>query len=148
MCAVHTDADIDKIQLEIQAGSRAAARIITEVNPESEEEDESSPYEDIQAKLKRILGIDSMFKVRDFKPPRGGYFPVNKAKDLKARVENWHGKARMGLVRKVSVLSVHLTSGETDPRGAYSWGWSSCWGRFWWGRVSSAASMVRQERLR
>eukprot|EP00075_Anas_platyrhynchos_P002345 XP_005022346.3 vitellogenin-2 isoform X1 [Anas platyrhynchos] len=60
---VQTDADIDKIQLEIQAGSRAASKIIHEVNSESEEEDETSPYEDIQAKLKKILGIDNVFKV-------------------------------------------------------------------------------------
>uniref|UniRef100_A0A8B9FAA0 Phosvitin n=1 Tax=Amazona collaria TaxID=241587 RepID=A0A8B9FAA0_9PSIT len=60
---VRTDADIDKIQLEIQAGSRAASKIIHEVNSDSEEEDESSPYEDIKAKLKKILGIEKVFKV-------------------------------------------------------------------------------------
>ncbi|NXX13848.1 VIT2 protein, partial [Podargus strigoides] len=60
---VQTDADIDKIQLEIQAGSRAASKIIDVVNSESEEEDESSPYEDIQVKLKKILGIENVFKV-------------------------------------------------------------------------------------
>ncbi|XP_054240102.1 vitellogenin-2-like [Indicator indicator] len=60
---VQTDADIDKIQLEIQAGSRAASKIIDVVNSESEEVDESSPDEDIQAKLKKILGIDNVFKV-------------------------------------------------------------------------------------
>ncbi|XP_010580873.1 PREDICTED: vitellogenin-2-like [Haliaeetus leucocephalus] len=60
---VQTDADIDKIQLEIQAGSRAASKIIHVVNSESEEEDESSRYEDIQAKLKKILGIENVFKV-------------------------------------------------------------------------------------
>uniref|UniRef100_A0A8C2T9M1 Vitellogenin-2 n=1 Tax=Coturnix japonica TaxID=93934 RepID=A0A8C2T9M1_COTJA len=60
---VNTDADIDKIQLEIQAGSRAVSKIINEVNSNSEEEDESSPYEDYQAKLKKILGIESVFKV-------------------------------------------------------------------------------------
>ncbi|NWR50683.1 VIT2 protein, partial [Regulus satrapa] len=57
---VDTDADIDKIQLEIQAGSRAASKIINEVNSESEEEGESSLYEDIQAKLKKILGIENI----------------------------------------------------------------------------------------
>ncbi|XP_030351580.1 vitellogenin-2-like isoform X2 [Strigops habroptila] len=60
---VRTDADIDKIQLEIQAGSRAASKIIHMVNSDSEEKDESSPYEDIQAKLKKILGIEKVFKV-------------------------------------------------------------------------------------
>ncbi|NWV55113.1 VIT2 protein, partial [Daphoenositta chrysoptera] len=57
---VETDADIDKIQLEIQAGSRAASKIIHEVKSESEEEGESSLYEDIQAKLKKILGIENV----------------------------------------------------------------------------------------
>ncbi|NWS04715.1 VIT2 protein, partial [Motacilla alba] len=57
---VDSDADIDKIQLEIQAGSRAASKIIREVNAESEEEGESSLYEDIQAKLKKILGIENI----------------------------------------------------------------------------------------
>lgn len=151
MCAVPTDADIDKIQLEIQAGSRAASKIINEVNSESEEEDESSPYEDIQAKLKRILGIENVFKVRDLEPASGGYFPVNKAiKDLKARVENWHGKSRMGLLRKVPVLSAHVTSGQTDLRGASSWGWSSLLGQIlerkselpWWGRKGCGEQLV------
>ncbi|XP_010154785.1 PREDICTED: vitellogenin-2-like [Eurypyga helias] len=59
---VQTDADVDKIQMEIQAGSRAASKIIHVVNSESEEEDETSPYEDIQAKLKKILGIENVFK--------------------------------------------------------------------------------------
>uniref|UniRef100_A0A8C0UAG4 Vitellogenin-2-like n=1 Tax=Cyanistes caeruleus TaxID=156563 RepID=A0A8C0UAG4_CYACU len=60
---VETDDDIDKIQLEIQAGSRAASKIIHEVNTESEEEGGSSLYEDIQAKLKKILGIENVFKI-------------------------------------------------------------------------------------
>ncbi|XP_063263080.1 vitellogenin-2-like [Prinia subflava] len=60
---VETDADIDKIQLEIQAGSRAASKIIHEVKSESEEEGGSSLYDDIRAKLKKILGIDNVFKV-------------------------------------------------------------------------------------
>ncbi|NXQ40855.1 VIT2 protein, partial [Catharus fuscescens] len=57
---VETDAGIDKIQLEIQAGSRAASKIIHEVKSESEEEGESSLHEDIQTKLKKILGIESV----------------------------------------------------------------------------------------
>ncbi|NXO63901.1 VIT2 protein, partial [Phainopepla nitens] len=57
---VETDADIDKIQLEIQAGSRAASKIINEDNSQSEEEGEPSLYEDIQAKLKKILGIENV----------------------------------------------------------------------------------------
>ncbi|NWT52739.1 VIT2 protein, partial [Erythrocercus mccallii] len=58
---VETDADIDKIQLEIQTGSRAASKIIHEVNSESEEEGESSLYDNIQAKLKKILGIENVY---------------------------------------------------------------------------------------
>ncbi|KAF1429830.1 Vitellogenin-2, partial [Spheniscus humboldti] len=60
---VHTGADIDKIQLEIQAGSEAASKIIDVASSGSKEEDETSPYKDIQAKLKKILGIENMFKV-------------------------------------------------------------------------------------
>ncbi|NXX47124.1 VIT2 protein, partial [Tricholaema leucomelas] len=60
---VQTDADIDKIQLEIQAGSRAASKVIDVVNSETEEAEESSLYEDVQAKLKKILGIENVFKV-------------------------------------------------------------------------------------
>ncbi|NXH79001.1 VIT2 protein, partial [Hydrobates tethys] len=60
---VHTDADIDKIQLEIQAGPKAASKIIDVASSGSKEEDETSPYEDIQAKLKKILGIENVFKV-------------------------------------------------------------------------------------
>ncbi|NXL46209.1 VIT2 protein, partial [Podilymbus podiceps] len=60
---VHTDADIEKIQLEIQAGSKAASKIIDVASSGSKEEDETSPYKDIQAKLKKILGIENVFKV-------------------------------------------------------------------------------------
>uniref|UniRef100_A0A452HEU5 Uncharacterized protein n=1 Tax=Gopherus agassizii TaxID=38772 RepID=A0A452HEU5_9SAUR len=58
-----TDAAIDKIQLEIQAGSRAASRIIQVVTLESEEEDDSSAEDVVQMKLKKILGIENVFKV-------------------------------------------------------------------------------------
>ncbi|NXP73056.1 VIT2 protein, partial [Ramphastos sulfuratus] len=60
---VRTDADIDKIELEIQAGSKAASKIIDVASSGSKEEEEPSPYEDIQAKLKKILGIDYVFEV-------------------------------------------------------------------------------------
>ncbi|XP_074007518.1 vitellogenin-2-like [Numenius arquata] len=60
---VHTDADIDKIQLEIQAGSKAASKITDVASSGSKEEDEPSLYENIQAKLKKILGIENVFKV-------------------------------------------------------------------------------------
>ncbi|NWS24141.1 VIT2 protein, partial [Polioptila caerulea] len=58
---VHTDADIDKIQLEVQAGSKAASKIIEVSSSGSKEGRETSPYEDIQAKLKKILGIENVF---------------------------------------------------------------------------------------
>ncbi|XP_069718239.1 vitellogenin-2-like [Phaenicophaeus curvirostris] len=60
---VHTDADIEKIQLEIQAGSKAASKIIDVASSGSMEEDKTSPFEDIKAKLKKILGIENVFKV-------------------------------------------------------------------------------------
>ncbi|XP_010182245.1 PREDICTED: vitellogenin-2-like [Mesitornis unicolor] len=60
---VHADADIDKIQLEIQAGSEAASKIIDVASSVPETEDERFPYEDIKAKLKEILGIENVFKV-------------------------------------------------------------------------------------
>ncbi|NXF32808.1 VIT2 protein, partial [Nyctibius bracteatus] len=60
---VHTDADVDKIQLEIQAGSKAASKIIDVASSGSKEEDKTSLYQDIQTKLKKILGIENMFKV-------------------------------------------------------------------------------------
>ncbi|NWX72695.1 VIT2 protein, partial [Alca torda] len=59
----HTDADIDKIQLEIQAGAKAASKIMDVGSSGSKEEDETSLYKDIQAKLKKILGIENVFKV-------------------------------------------------------------------------------------
>uniref|UniRef100_A0A8C0Z9V9 Vitellogenin-2-like n=1 Tax=Cyanistes caeruleus TaxID=156563 RepID=A0A8C0Z9V9_CYACU len=58
---VHTDADIEKIQLEVQAGSKAASKIIEVSSSGSKEEGETSPYEDIKAKLKKILGIENVF---------------------------------------------------------------------------------------
>uniref|UniRef100_A0A8C3E0K8 Uncharacterized protein n=1 Tax=Corvus moneduloides TaxID=1196302 RepID=A0A8C3E0K8_CORMO len=63
---VRTDADIEKIQLEVQAGSKAASKIIEVSSSGSKEEGEASPYEDIQVKLKKILGIENVFTVRDF----------------------------------------------------------------------------------
>ncbi|XP_010119422.1 PREDICTED: vitellogenin-2-like, partial [Chlamydotis macqueenii] len=60
---VHTDADIDKIQLEIQAGSKAASKIMDVARSGYKEEGETSLYEDIRAKLKKILGFDNVFKV-------------------------------------------------------------------------------------
>uniref|UniRef100_A0A8C3E0U6 Uncharacterized protein n=1 Tax=Corvus moneduloides TaxID=1196302 RepID=A0A8C3E0U6_CORMO len=69
---VRTDADIEKIQLEVQAGSKAASKIIEVSSSGSKEEGEASPYEDIQVKLKKILGIENVFTPKflgDSKPP-------------------------------------------------------------------------------
>uniref|UniRef100_A0A674IYL4 Uncharacterized protein n=1 Tax=Terrapene triunguis TaxID=2587831 RepID=A0A674IYL4_9SAUR len=82
-----TDAAIDKIQLEIQAGSRAAFKIIQVVTLESEEEDDSSPDDVVQMKLKKILGIENVFKVIDFEMLRvygaGTLFKQIKSNDFK-----------------------------------------------------------------
>ncbi|XP_031460429.1 vitellogenin-2-like [Phasianus colchicus] len=60
---VHTDADTEKIQLEIQAGAKAASKIIDATSSGPKEEKEPSLYENIKAKLKKILGIENVFKV-------------------------------------------------------------------------------------
>ncbi|XP_041277566.1 vitellogenin-2-like [Onychostruthus taczanowskii] len=57
---VRTDADIDKIQLEVQAGSKAASKIIEVSSSGSKEVGEAAPHEDIRAKLKKILGIEEL----------------------------------------------------------------------------------------
>ncbi|POI23656.1 hypothetical protein CIB84_012595, partial [Bambusicola thoracicus] len=59
---VHTDADIEKIQLEIQAGPKAASKILDATSSGPKEEKEPSLYENIKAKLKKILGIENVFK--------------------------------------------------------------------------------------
>lgn len=89
---VHTDADIDKIQLEIQAGSKAASKIIDVASSGAKEEDATSPYDNIQAKLKKILGIENMFKVRAFEYQRGEYFPINEAKGFWCGKLAWESK--------------------------------------------------------
>ncbi|XP_053929153.1 vitellogenin-2 [Cuculus canorus] len=76
---VHTDADIEKIQLEIQAGSKAASKIIDVASSGAKEEDKTSPFEDIKAKLKKILGIENVFKVSN--------------KTLKRRIHRTHEAA-------------------------------------------------------
>ncbi|NXX30013.1 VIT2 protein, partial [Nicator chloris] len=67
---VETDPGIDKIELEIQLGSKAASKIIHEVKSDPEEESESSLYEDVQARLKKILGIGKVFEASDFDKTR------------------------------------------------------------------------------
>ncbi|NXX30005.1 VIT2 protein, partial [Nicator chloris] len=60
---VPTDPDINKIQLDVQVGSKAASKIIevSSSGKSSKEEGETSPYEDVQATVKKILGIENMF---------------------------------------------------------------------------------------
>ncbi|NXX84089.1 VIT2 protein, partial [Urocolius indicus] len=60
---VHTDAVVDKIQLEIQAGPKAASKIIDVARSGSKEEDGTSPHEDFQTKLKKILRFETVFQV-------------------------------------------------------------------------------------
>ncbi|NXU55037.1 VIT2 protein, partial [Turnix velox] len=57
------DADTDKIQLEVQAGSKAASKIMDAASSGSKEEDKPSLYKEIKAKLKKILGIEKVFQV-------------------------------------------------------------------------------------
>ncbi|XP_064284522.1 vitellogenin-2-like isoform X2 [Passer domesticus] len=57
---VRADADIDKIELEVQAGSKAASKIIEVSSSGSKEEGEAAPHEDIRAKLKKVLGIEEV----------------------------------------------------------------------------------------
>ncbi|KFV67264.1 Vitellogenin-2 [Dryobates pubescens] len=93
---VETDADIDKIELEIQAGPKAASKIIDVASSGSKDEEEPSPYEDIQAKLEKILGIDNVFEVRDLEHQRGKYFPINETKNFQSGKLAWKAKVWPG----------------------------------------------------
>ncbi|KAJ1171286.1 hypothetical protein NDU88_003149 [Pleurodeles waltl] len=57
----HTDAAIEKLMLEVQAGPKAASKIITMVTVE-ENEGEELEESVVQMKLKKILGIDEEYK--------------------------------------------------------------------------------------
>lgn len=100
------------------------------VNSETEEADKSSLYEDVQAKLKKILGIENVFKVRHLEHGRREYFPINEAKNLNFSVENWHRKAKLGLVSKMPVpgLSGSATFGWTDSKRCIQQGLVLCAG--------------------
>lgn len=89
---VPTDADVDKIQLEIQAGAKAASKIIDGASSGSKEQDKTSLFGDIQAKLKKILGIENVFKVRDFEHQRGKSFPINEARGFQCGKLAWESK--------------------------------------------------------
>ncbi|XP_010084431.1 PREDICTED: vitellogenin-2-like [Pterocles gutturalis] len=98
---VHTDADIDKIQLEIQAGSKAASKIIDVASSRPKEEDETSLYEDIQAKLKKILGIENVFKV------------TNKTRHHKRRIRRKEKTAVIDLWAEPSAAPLSSSSSST-----------------------------------
>ncbi|NXI18030.1 VIT2 protein, partial [Irena cyanogastra] len=97
---VHTDADIDKIQLEIQAGSKAASKIIEASSSGSKEEGEASPYKDIQAKLKKILGIEDVLTA------------ANKTRRRTKRINREYKTADTGLWAEPSIP--HLSSSSSS----------------------------------
>ncbi|NWS50984.1 VIT2 protein, partial [Chunga burmeisteri] len=112
---VHTDADIDKIQLEIQAGPKAASKIIDIASSGSKEEDETSLYKDIQAKLKKILDIENVFMV------------ANKTRHRKRRVHRTDNTAATdpwaelsaALLSSASSSSTASSAGGKEPRNEY-----------------------------
>ncbi|NXT71942.1 VIT2 protein, partial [Chaetops frenatus] len=97
---VHADADIDKIQLEVQAGSKAASKIIEVSSSGSKEEGETSPYEDIQAKLKKILGIEKVLTA------------ANKTRRRTKRINREYKTADIGLWAESSTS--HLSSSSSS----------------------------------
>ncbi|NXB94304.1 VIT2 protein, partial [Vidua chalybeata] len=97
---VHTDADIDKIQLEVQAGSKAASKIIEVSSSGSKEEGEASLYEDIQAKLKKILGIEDVLTA------------ANKTRRRTKRINRGYKTADTGLWAEPSIP--HLSSASSS----------------------------------
>ncbi|XP_066048653.1 vitellogenin-2-like [Chamaea fasciata] len=103
---VHTDADIDKIQLEVQAGSKAASKIIEVSRSGSKEEGETSPYEDIQAKLKKILGIENVFTAS------------NKTRRRTKRINREYGTADTGLWAEPSTAHISSSSSSSTASSA------------------------------
>ncbi|NXG26139.1 VIT2 protein, partial [Grallaria varia] len=97
---VHTDADIEKIELEIQAGSKAASKIIDVASSGSKEEGETFPYEDIKAKLKKILGIENVFMA------------ANKTRRRTKRINREYKTADTGLW--VESSAPHLSSSSSS----------------------------------
>ncbi|XP_039412029.1 vitellogenin-2-like [Corvus cornix cornix] len=97
---VRTDADIEKIQLEVQAGSKAASKIIEVSSSGSKEEGEASPYEDIQVKLKKILGIENVFTA------------ANKTRRRTKRINREYKNADTGLWAEPSAS--HLSSSSSS----------------------------------
>ncbi|NXG03425.1 VIT2 protein, partial [Sakesphorus luctuosus] len=103
---VHTDADIEKIELEIQAGSKAASKIIDVASSGSKEEEETSPYEDIKAKLKKILGIESVFMA------------ANKTRRRTKRINKEYKTADTGLWAEPS--APHLSSSSSSSAASFA----------------------------
>ncbi|NXY63751.1 VIT2 protein, partial [Callaeas wilsoni] len=103
---VHTDADIDKIQLEVQAGSKAASKIIEVSSSGSKEEAETSPYEDIQAKLKKILGIENVFTA------------ANKTRRRTKRINREYKTADTGLWAELSAPHLSRSSSSSAASSA------------------------------
>ncbi|NXC47360.1 VIT2 protein, partial [Penelope pileata] len=99
---VHADADIEKIQLEIQAGSKAASKIIDVTSSGSKEEKQPSLYENIKAKLKKILGIENVFKVD------------NKTRHRKKRIHNKVNTAVMDLWAEPSATPFSSSSSSAS----------------------------------
>ncbi|NXO75160.1 VIT2 protein, partial [Sitta europaea] len=96
---VHTDADIEKIQLEVQAGLKAASKII-EVSRSGSKEEEDTSYKDIQAKLKKILDIESVFTA------------ANKTRRRTKRINREYKTADTGLWAEASTS--HLSSSSSS----------------------------------
>ncbi|XP_059334334.1 vitellogenin-2-like [Ammospiza nelsoni] len=97
---VRTDADIDKIQLEVQAGPKAASKIIEVSSSGSKEEGEAAPYEDIQAKLKKILGIEEVLMA------------ANKTRRRTKRINREYNTEHTGLWAEPS--TPHLSSSSSS----------------------------------
>ncbi|XP_015492320.1 vitellogenin-2-like [Parus major] len=105
---VHTDADIEKIQLEVQAGSKAASKIIEVSSSGSKEEGETSPYEDIKAKLKKILGIENVFTA------------ANKTRRRTKRINREYQTADTGLWAESSTPHLSRSSSSSAASSADS----------------------------
>ncbi|NWR50671.1 VIT2 protein, partial [Regulus satrapa] len=97
---VHTGADIDKIQLEVQAGPKAASKIIELSSSGSKEEGETSPYENIRDKLKKILGIEEVLTA------------ANKTRRRTKRINREYKAADTGLWAEASTS--HLSSSSSS----------------------------------
>nr|XP_041573736.1 vitellogenin-2 [Taeniopygia guttata] len=103
---VHTDADIEKIQLEVQAGSKAASKIIEASSSGSKEEGEASPYKDIKAKLKKILGIEDVFMA------------ANKTRRRTKRINREYETADTGLWAEPSIPHLSTSSSSSAASSA------------------------------